>query len=135
MSKIDKVTPQGIPDAMNPRVQPLDMPPLVDPDMAGTASPAGRALIGLTQAISPRSVRQEQLDALQSAVDAVNTYIRSTQANYSIRFEVHQRSGLTYALIRNAETGQVLKQIPSETLLNIAARVRQASGIFADLAT
>jgi uncharacterized FlaG/YvyC family protein len=108
---------------------------LINPELSGGLTRADRALIGLTRAVMPGAVRQEQLDAMQAAVDAVNQYIRSTQANYSIRFEVHQRSGLTYALIRNAETGQVIKQIPSATLLNIAARVKQASGIFADLTT
>jgi uncharacterized FlaG/YvyC family protein len=134
MSKIVRAVPSGLPDPMNPRIQPVDIPPLVNPEMVGT-SPAQRALIGLTQAVTPQAVRAEQLDTMQAAVDAVNLYIRSTQANYSIRFELHQRSGLLYALIRNMDTGQVLKQIPSETLLNIAARVKQASGIFADLST
>jgi uncharacterized FlaG/YvyC family protein len=48
---------------------------------------------------------------------------------------VDRRSSQVYALVRNAETGQVLKQIPTETMLNIAARVKQASGIFVDLST
>jgi len=99
------------------------------------APAAQRALAGLTQGIQPASGGQGRLYALQAAADAVNAYIRSTQANFSIRFEVDERSGLMVALIRNVDTGEVLKQIPSETLLNIAARVRQASGIFADLAT
>ena len=135
MSKIVKAVPMGLPNPMKPRIQPAEPPPLINPDLVGGLTRAQRALIGLTQAVTPRSVRQEQLDAMQAAVDAVNQNIRETQANYSIRFEVHQRSGLMYALISNMDTGQVIKQIPSETLLNIAARVKQASGIFADLST
>jgi len=133
-NKVNPVSQALLPDPMNPRIQPIDLPPLVNPDMVA-ASPAQRALIGLTQAIDPVALRGEQLALLQNAVDSVNAYIRSTQANFAIRFELHQRSGLTYALILNTQTGQVLKQIPSETLLNIAARVKLASGIFVDLAT
>ena len=135
MRKISRVMPQVAPDPMNPRIQPVEFQPLVNPDLVGSMSEAQRDLIGLTQAVVPDSVRREQLDSLQSAIDSVNAYIQSTQATFSIQFELHQRSGLTYALIRNVETGQVLKQIPSNALLNIAARVRQASGIFANLTT
>ena len=135
MRKIGRVMPQVLPDPMNLRIQPVELQPLVNPEMVGSLSEAQRNLIGLTRAIVPDSVRQEQLDTLQMAIDAVNAYIQSTQQSFSIRFELHQRSGLTYALIRNTETGQVLKQIPSNALLNIAARVRQASGIFANLTT
>jgi uncharacterized FlaG/YvyC family protein len=134
-NKITRVGPPGMPDPMNPRLQPIDLPPLINPDMVGSATAAQRALIGLTQATVPEKVRAEQLALLESAVDTVNAYIRSTQAGFSIRFELHQRSGLMYALIINTDNRQVLKQIPSETLLNIAARVRQASGIFVDMAT
>lgn len=134
-SKIPRVTQPVLPDPMNPRIRPVESPPLIDSSLAGATTAAQRALIGLTQAVTPASVRQEQLAQMQAAVDSVNAYIRSTQADFSIRFELHQRSGLTYALIRNVETGQVLKQIPTETMLNIAARVKQASGIFVDLAT
>ena len=133
--KIPRITQLAIPDPMHPRIRPVEIPPLIDPAFVGSATAAQRALIGLTRAVTPAAVRQEQLAQLQSAVDSVNTYIRTTQTDFSIRFELHQRSGLTYALIRNAETGQVLKQIPTETLLNIAARVKQASGIFVNLAT
>jgi uncharacterized FlaG/YvyC family protein len=133
--KIKSVGMGGIPDPMNPRIQPLDLPPIINPDVAVAMTEAQRSLIGLTRIVSPASVRQDQMAQMQAALDAVNTYIRTTQADFSIRFELHQRSGLTYALIRNMETGQVLKQIPSETLLNIAARVKMASGIFVDLAT
>jgi uncharacterized FlaG/YvyC family protein len=135
MSKIHPVTHPMLPDPMNPRIEPVEIQPLVDPDQVGTLTTAQRALIGLTQAIIPEDVRQEQMDDLQLSVDAVNAYIRSTQETFSIQFELHQRSGLTYALVRNVETGKVLKQIPTETLLNIAARVRQASGIFTNLST
>src|SRR5579863_8238250 len=135
MNKIHPVTHPMLPDPMNPRIEPVEIQPLVDPDQVGTLTTAQRALIGLTQAIIPEDVRQEQMDDLQLSVDAVNAYIRSTQETFSIQFELHQRSGLMYALVRNVETGKVLKQIPTETLLNIAARVRQASGIFTNLST
>ncbi len=134
-SKVPRITQAALPDPMNPRIRPVEIPPLVDPSLGGAMTAAQRALIGLTHAVTPASVRQEQLAQLQSAVDSVNAYIRETQTDFSIRFELHQRSGLTYALIRNAQTGQVLKQIPTETMLNIAARVKQASGIFVDIAT
>ncbi|MFI5400532.1 MAG: flagellar protein FlaG [SAR324 cluster bacterium] len=135
MSKIAELTPQGIADAKHPRLEPAETQAVSGPEPLGAASPAQPAALGLTQAIPPKPVSQERLYALQAAVDAVNAYILSTQANFSIRFELDQRSGPMVALIRNVETGAVLKQIPSETLLNIAARVRQAAGIFADLAT
>jgi len=133
--KITRVGPPGLPDPMNPRLQPIDLPPLIDPDMVGAASAERRALLGLTQAVTGASVRAEQMAQLEAAVESVNAYIRSTQTTFAIRFELHQRSGLTYALIVNTDTRQVIKQIPSETLLNIAARVRQASGILVDMAT
>ena len=135
MSKITRVAFDSLPDPMNPRIRPIEAEPLVNPDLSGTLPEIKRELIGLVKPVVPEAVRREQLDALQSAIDSVNAYIRSTQANFGIQFELHQRSGLTYALIRNMETGRVLKQIPTETLLNIAARVRQASGIFANLTT
>lgn len=134
-NKINRVGPPGFPDPMNPRLQPIDLPPLINPDMVGSITGAKRALIGLTQAVNPESVRAEQLAQMQAAIDTVNAYIRSTQTTFAIRFELHQRSGLMYALIVNTDTRQVIKQIPSETLLNIAARVRQASGILVDMAT
>jgi uncharacterized FlaG/YvyC family protein len=135
MSRIIRIMPDLLPDPLNPRFQVAETQPLINPDMVGTMSPAQRDLIGLTQAVAPQALRAEQMMELEQSVAAVNAYIRSTQDTYSIQFELHQRSGLTYALIRNMDTGQVLKQIPSDTLLNIAARVRAASGIFVDMAT
>lgn len=133
-SKVSRVTLAALPDPMNPRLPSDESTLLVDPDLVGD-SQAQRALIGLTRAVSSAAVREDQLAQLQQAVDSVNDYIRATQTSFSIRFEVHQRSGLTYALIRNAETGRVLKQIPAQVMLNIAARVKHASGILVDLAT
>jgi flagellar protein FlaG len=82
---------------------------------------AGRADSTRT-APAQRTTSVEQVQAAVSAVaEFVSDYARELQ------FRVDDASGKTVITVRNATTDEVVRQIPSEEVLELAARIREAS--------
>jgi flagellar protein FlaG len=71
---------------------------------------------------APPGASVEQVEAAVSAVaEFVSDYARELQ------FRVDDASGKTVITVRNATTDEVVRQIPSEEVLELAARIREAS--------
>lgn len=85
------------------------------------AQDAGRGE-AVRAAPAPRGATVEQVEAAVSAVaEFVSDYARELQ------FRVDDASGKTVITVRNATTDEVVRQIPSEEVLELAARIREAS--------
>ncbi len=56
--------------------------------------------------------------SLQSAVDQVNAHLATV--NRVLQFRVDAETGLTIATISNAQTGEVLQQIPGTDIVHLA---------------
>ena len=64
--------------------------------------------------------------SLQEAVDTLNARLAS--ADRVLELRVDAASGITIAEIKNASTGQVLRQMPGEDLVRLAQMLRSWSG-------
>ncbi len=62
-------------------------------------------------------------------VDAVNLQIEGNTRFKNIRFGHHEESGRSFAVVKDKETGAILKKIPSDAFLELSARLQDASGL------
>lgn len=60
--------------------------------------------------------------ALASAVDDLNKFVQSTQRD--LQFSIDQGSGRTVVKVVDPQTGDVIRQIPSELALSLAQALR-----------
>ena len=89
-----------------------------------------QAQLGKLSPVQPAEIRQNTMNRLAKAVDAINLHIQKNMKFNSIRFGMDERTDRTLVTIRDQRTGEVLKTMPSEFALEIAARLRAASGLF-----
>ena len=64
---------------------------------------------------------------LQEAVDRVNEQLR--QNGRALNFSVDKASNRTVITVKNTESGEVIRQIPDETLLRVAHTLEELKGL------
>jgi len=52
--------------------------------------------------------------------------------NFNLNFSVHEASGQIMVSVVDKETGDVIREIPSEALLDLAAKLQEAVGLIFD---
>lgn len=65
--------------------------------------------------------------ALQSALSKMTAHVQNLQR--ALQFSVDEESGETVVKVVDAETKEVIRQIPSEEVLAIANRLRSTAGV------
>ncbi|MBI3993941.1 MAG: flagellar protein FlaG [Candidatus Lambdaproteobacteria bacterium] len=115
------------------KVPDLKMRPLVDPNLMVDSNRMVMDNLEAFKQVTPDKVRAESLETLERAVDSINVYLRESQTYQNVRFSLDEASGRTIAVISDMNTGERLKQIPSESLVTLAARLRSASGLLVDV--
>lgn len=95
-------------------------------------SPVERAAPVRGGATADASSQQEQAVsqapvALATAVEQINDFIQI--ARRDLVFSVDERTGQTVVSVVDAQTQEVIRQIPSEEVLAIAARLDEARGL------
>lgn len=78
---------------------------------------------------NPKVLREAALKKLSSSLDTINKHLRESQQFKGITFELNKDANRTFAVIKDQRTGEVLKEVPPEGVLQIAANLRDASGI------
>jgi flagellar protein FlaG len=66
------------------------------------------------------------LQSVEQAVKQINSYLTDSQR--ALNFQIHEASGRTIVRVVNPETDEVIRQIPSEEVLNLAAAM-QSQGL------
>ena len=66
------------------------------------------------------------VQSVERAVKQINAYLSDSQR--SLNFQVHEASGRTIVRVVNPETDEVIRQIPSEEVLKLAAAM-QSQGV------
>lgn len=98
---------------------------------AGVKPPAAAIATTGNCASQPQEVRKadhaELRKTLQEAVDRVNEQLR--QNGRSLNFSVDKASNRTVITVKNAESGEVIRQIPDETLLRVAHTLEELKGL------
>lgn len=113
--------------------EPMRMVPFVQPEFFVQNNPAIKANIAPFNPINPKNIRAEFLSKLNASIDGVNSMIATSQQYKNVRFGVHEETGFYFARLLDQDTGRVLKQYPAENFLEIAARLKEASGLLVDI--
>lgn len=77
----------------------------------------------------PAALRKE----IEEAVDRINEQMR--REGRALAFSVDQKSSQTVITVKNSETGEVVRQIPDETLLKVAHSIEDMRGMLYDEVT
>lgn len=72
----------------------------------------------------PDAGPEPAVEAVRAASDAITQALESASRN--LRFEVDESSGRTVVQVVEASSGEVLRQMPSEEVLRIAAQLAAA---------
>ena len=67
---------------------------------------------------------------LQEAIDRLNEQMKNN--GRQLNFSVDKTINRTVVQVKNAETGEVIRQIPDETLLRVAHNIEQVKGMLLD---
>ena len=67
---------------------------------------------------------------LEQAIRQIQDYL--SEANRQLHFEVDDASGRTIVRVVNPESGEVVRQIPSEEVLQLSAAIRAGGGALLD---
>ena len=111
------------------KAQPIVQRTLFNPELTLRANVPLQAQLGKFSPVQPAEIRQNMINRLAKAVDSINLHIQKNMQFNSVQFGMDERTDRTIVTIRDKRTGQVLKTMPSEFALEIAARLRAASGL------
>jgi flagellar protein FlaG len=92
--------------------------------VTGTQQPAAGATAGPQRAPAAAVPSRPADSAVRAAAAELDAFMRDS--GRSIVFEVDQATGETVVSVRDASTGQSIRQIPSEEALRIARDLRQS---------
>ncbi|HEY7639143.1 MAG TPA: flagellar protein FlaG [Steroidobacteraceae bacterium] len=82
--------------------------------------------------VQPQPVRAPaRLDAVKAAAEQIEKWMKSS--GRSLEFRVDASSGHTVVSVRNPQTGELIRQIPSEETLRLAAMLGAASNTLVDV--
>jgi flagellar protein FlaG len=77
----------------------------------------------------PAVLRKE----IEEAVERINEQMR--QEGRALAFSVDRKSSQTVITVKNSQTGEVVRQIPDETLLKVAHSIEDMKGMLYDEVT
>jgi flagellar protein FlaG len=70
------------------------------------------------------------MEALKAAAKDIETYLKNS--GRSLEFRVDDASGRTVVSVRNPQTGELIRQIPSEEVLRIASALGTQAPVLVD---
>lgn len=88
-----------------------------------SAATEGKAI----DAVLATDTRPAAADALIKAVEEINEFVKLAQRH--LEFTVDEDTGRTVITVRNAETEEVIRQIPPERALAIAKNLQEGQGL------
>ncbi len=143
MSDVSRIISQMIPrherlprsTGLGGRIVPVDSRPIAIPSLNVLDNPRIMALLEIDNPISSQHIRREAMEQLTRMLEGINDYIVSQVRYTGIRFYTEERANRIVAVIRDMNSGEVLKVMPSSAALEVAARLRQASGILVNVTT
>jgi flagellar protein FlaG len=78
----------------------------------------------------PAAAEDSQRVALEKAVTDIREFVQSTQRN--LDFSIDDSTGMVVVKVVATESGEVIRQIPSETALKLAQNLSDASSLLFD---
>ena len=111
----------------------------MDMSVVSSQSQAANALQGTTSAkpslkaddvSAITSVKQPERAELEKAVTDIRDFVQSTQRN--LDFSIDDSTGRVVVKVIATESGEVIRQLPSEAALKLAASLSSASSLLFD---
>ena len=109
-----------LPATVAPAPAQAPAPDTVQPAETGTAAPPER-IAATTQKVAENTQRTRE--DLQQLLEAVSRFIDPQRR--SLSFEVHEELGRTIVSVYDAETEELIRQIPDETLVRLALAMHE----------
>lgn len=100
----------------------------VDRDRSPGKDKAPREVAGGSGETTERGSLPEIGGNISEVVKDLNTMVHQVAAT-KVSFDVDEETGRSVVRVLNKETGEVIRQIPTEELLTLVARMRQLSGL------
>lgn len=110
------------------RVPKVDIRSRVEEDVtpSGAIRPLGR-MIAEGEESAEKAVREGQLEEV---VSRLNLVLEMTW--YDLRFRIHRASGEVMVQVVNRDTGEVLREIPPQKILDMIAEMKRLLGMLMD---
>ncbi|MEW6513314.1 MAG: flagellar protein FlaG [Pseudomonadota bacterium] len=91
----------------------------------GAPQPAAKVSVAVPE---PAPQQQPQPEQVQKAVESLKQLVEAKAPN-SLAFSIDDSTGKTIVRITDAETGDMIRQIPSEEMLEIARSLDRMQGM------
>lgn len=80
--------------------------------------------------LSQDAAQRETRDKIERIAQAMDNYVKSTERDLEI--QVHQATGNIMVKVISKEDGRIVREIPPEEMLNLAAKMEQMVGFLFD---
>ncbi|WP_136477528.1 flagellar protein FlaG [Pseudomonas sp. DG56-2] len=97
------------------------------PAAATQAAGASGAQANLAQKTEPASTEEPQRAALEKAVTDIRDFVQATHRN--LDFSIDEATGIVVVKVIATDSGEVIRQLPSETALKLAQNLSDASSL------
>ncbi len=122
---LGNVTPASLP---TPRARPIEDAALTPGASASAAANLSTAAVNVSElALQPANDTQPSRHELNKAVKAVNDFVSTV--NSSLKFSVDEATGQTVVKVIDDTTKKVIKQMPSEQMLEMAKALDNLKGL------
>ncbi len=71
-----------------------------------------------------KNISQEFLNELEKDIELIH--------NFRLKFTVHDATNRTMVKVIDKDTGKTIREVPSETILNIAAKIDEITGMLSN---
>jgi flagellar protein FlaG len=103
---------------------------MTDPSAQVAAHAEAAVAAAKAAAALVRKQSEPAADSVKAAAQQIDTYLKSTGRN--LNFRVDDATGQTVVTVRDATTGDVIRQIPSEEVLRLARSLGESSAALFD---
>ncbi len=112
-----------------PQVEPTPVP-----QRSGEDIPARDSAPTLTrdesQPLHPEKAEDISLQKLQNVTEAMDSYMASM--GVSLKFNIDERTDTVQVEVRDPETDKLIRKIPADEMLDLAASIEKMMGLFLD---
>lgn len=99
--------------------------PAAPPQQGGAPQPTAKVAVAVPE---PAPQQQPQPEQVQKAMESLKQLIEAKAPN-SLSFSIDDATGKTIVKITDAQTGEMIRQIPSEEMLEIARSLDRMQGM------
>ncbi len=75
---------------------------------------------------------ENYLNKLSKAIDSANSSLKALMIKREFGYRIHEATGRLIVDVKDSETGEIIKEIPSEENLDMIAKMQELAGIIID---